>query len=139
MANAGTWLDRPAADRAATRRACLEGLRSAAGGADIEALSAGIGGLAKRQFMLVSARSNQPVVFSTRDTRSRLTGPLTRERVAAVTPDVPVAAPVVVSDSGTPVAPPRGRGRARRLGRCGTPPGVLECPGERALRRPGRG
>ena len=60
--------------------------------------------------MLVSARSNQPVVFSTRDTHSRLTGPLTREQVAAVTPDVPVAAPVVVSDSGTPVAPPVAEG-----------------------------
>ncbi|MDA0171376.1 DUF853 family protein [Solirubrobacter taibaiensis] len=110
MANAGTWLvGRLQTENDKAR--VLEGLRSAAGGADIEALSAGIGGLAKRQFMLVSARSNRPVVFSTRDTRSRLTGPLTREQVAAITPDVPVAAPVVVSsDAGTPVAPPVAEG-----------------------------
>ncbi len=109
MANAGTWLvGRLQTENDKAR--VLEGLRSAAGGADIEALSAGIGGLAKRQFMLVSARANTPVVFSTRDTHSRLTGPLTREQVAAITPDVPVAAPVVVSAGGTPVAPPVAEG-----------------------------
>src|SRR4051794_39973238 len=82
MANAGTWMIgrlQTANDKARV----LEGLKSAAGGTDTAALDATIGGLAKRQFMLVSARANQPVVFSTRDARSQLTGPLTREQVAA--------------------------------------------------------
>jgi ElaB/YqjD/DUF883 family membrane-anchored ribosome-binding protein len=104
MANAGTWLvGRLQTENDKAR--VLEGLRSAAGGADIAALDAALGALAKRQFMLVSARSNAPVVFGTRNTHSTLTGPLTREQVAAITPDVPVTAPAPVS-AGTPVAPP---------------------------------
>ncbi|RKQ91832.1 uncharacterized protein DUF87 [Solirubrobacter pauli] len=108
MANAGTWMvGRLQTENDKAR--VLEGLRSAAGGADIGALDAAIGGLAKRQFMLVSARANQPVVFGTRDTHSTLSGPLTREQIAAVTPDVPIPAPVAAPGpgvNGTPVAPP---------------------------------
>src|SRR3954468_974812 len=82
MANAGTWfVGRLQTANDKTR--VLEGLKSAAGGTDLAALDAAIGGLGKRQFMLVSARSNTPVVFTTRDTHSHLTGPLTREQVAA--------------------------------------------------------
>jgi hypothetical protein len=104
MSNAGTWLvGRLQTERDKAR--VLEGLRSAAGGADIAAMDATIGGLAKRQFMFVSARANAPVVFGTRNTHSTLSGPLTREQVAAITPDVPVPSPAPVAD-GTPVAPP---------------------------------
>lgn len=108
MANAGTWMvGRLQTENDKAR--VLEGLRSAAGGTDVGALDAAIGGLAKRQFLLVSARSNAPVVFGTRDTRSTLSGPLTREQLAAVTPDVPVPAPTAApgpGSDGTPVAPP---------------------------------
>ena len=52
MSNAGTWLvGRLQTENDKAR--VLEGLRSAAGGADVAALDATIGGLGKRQFMLV--------------------------------------------------------------------------------------
>ena len=55
MSNAGTWLvGRLQTENDKAR--VLEGLRSAAGGADIAALDAAIGALQKRQFMLVSAK-----------------------------------------------------------------------------------
>ena len=54
MANAGTWMvGRLQTENDKAR--VLEGLRSAAGGTDVAALDAAIGGLEKRQFMLVSA------------------------------------------------------------------------------------
>ena len=66
MSNAGTWLvGRLQTERDKAR--VLEGLRSAAGGTDAAALDAAIGGLEKRQFMLVSSKSSQPqIVFATR-------------------------------------------------------------------------
>ena len=71
MANAGTWLvGRLQTDNDKAR--VLDGLKSAAGGTDLAALDAAIGGLAKRQFMLVSAKSNTPRVFGTRNTLSEL-------------------------------------------------------------------
>ncbi len=80
MANAGTWLvGRLQTENDKAR--VLEGLRSAAGGADIEALDASIGALQKRQFMLVSAKGGQPRVFGTRWAMSFLRGPLTKEEV----------------------------------------------------------
>ena len=55
MSNAGTWLvGRLQTENDKAR--VLEGLRSAAGGADISALDSSIGALQKRQFMLVSAQ-----------------------------------------------------------------------------------
>jgi hypothetical protein len=80
MSNAGTWLVgrlQTANDKARV----LEGLRSAAGGADIAALDAAIGALQKRQFMLVSAKDSRPRVFTTRWAMSYLRGPLTKEEV----------------------------------------------------------
>ena len=80
MSNAGTWLvGRLQTENDKTR--VLEGLRSAAGGADISALDASIGALQKRQFMLVSAKDSRPRVFSTRWAMSYLRGPLTKEQV----------------------------------------------------------
>ena len=59
MANAGTWfVGRLQTENDKAR--VLEGLRSAAGGTDIAALDTTIGGLQKRQFMLVSAKTRQP-------------------------------------------------------------------------------
>ena len=93
MSNAGTWLvGRLQTDNDKAR--VLDGLKSAAGGADLAALDAAIGGLGKREFMLVSAKSSQPVVFATRWAMSYLRGPLTRDQVALLMRDVAVPAPV---------------------------------------------
>ena len=111
MSNAATWLvGRLQTERDKER--VLEGLRSAAGSTDLAALDEAVGGLQKRQFLLVSAHEPKPVVFSTRWAMSYLRGPLTkaqiellmqgRERPAAVaapasTPP-PDAAPAAPSD-----------------------------------------
>jgi hypothetical protein len=83
MANAGTWLvGRLQTENDKAR--VLEALRSAAGGTDVAALDAAIGGLQKRQFMLVSAKDSTPRVFGTRWAMSYLRGPLTKEEVRAL-------------------------------------------------------
>ena len=110
MSNAATWLvGRLQTERDKER--VLEGLRSAAGGTDLAALDEAVGGLQKRQFLLVSAHEPKPVVFSTRWAMSYLRGPLTkaqieilmqgRERPAAAAPaavPAPAAAPSAPSD-----------------------------------------
>jgi hypothetical protein len=92
MANAGTWMVgrlQTANDKARV----LEGLQSAAGGTDVGALDAAIGGLDKRQFLLVSAKTSTPSLFSTRWAMSYLRGPLTKDQVALLMKDVAAAAP----------------------------------------------
>jgi hypothetical protein len=120
MSNAGTWMvGRLQTENDKAR--VLEGLESAAGGADLKALDAAIGGLEKRQFMLVSAKSSRPVVFQTRWAMSYLRGPLTKDQIATLMTGsrpaaprdeavaVPAGAagePAPTGDSATPVAPP---------------------------------
>ena len=112
MSNAGTWMvGRLQTDNDKAR--VLDGLKSAAGGADLAALDAAIGGLGKREFMLVSAKSSEPLVFATRWAMSYLRGPLTRDQVALLIRDlaVPVPAPEPAdapppATGATPVAPP---------------------------------
>jgi hypothetical protein len=114
MANAGTWLvGRLQTDRDKER--VLEGLRSAAGDTDVRALDTLIGGLQKRQFLLVSAKSSTPVLFASRWAMSYLRGPLTKEQIEILTRDAPrpVVEPAEDSDRAvaelapdeTPVAP----------------------------------
>ncbi len=110
MSNAGTWLvGRLQTENDKAR--VLEGLRSAAGGADIAELDKDIGGLQKRQFMLVSAKDSHPKVFATRWAMSYLRGPLTKEQVAtlmrdAPRPTTPASAPAApVSAPTDPAAP----------------------------------
>jgi Helicase HerA, central domain len=108
MSNAGTWLvGRLQTERDKER--VLEGLRSAVGGTDVKALDRAIGGLQKRQFLLVSAKSSTPTLFTTRWAMSYLRGPLTKEQIStlmadaprpAAQPGVPAAAPV--ADGGAP-------------------------------------
>ena len=101
MANAGTWLvGRLQTENDKAR--VLEGLRSAAGGADVDALGTAIGALQKRQFMLVSAKGGSPRVFGTRFAMSYLRGPLTKEEVQRLASSTPQ--PVVVAS--TPEAAP---------------------------------
>ena len=114
MANAGTWLvGRLQTERDKAR--VLEGLRSAAGTADVDALDRTLGGLQKRQFLLVSAKSPTPALFTSRWAMSYLRGPLTKEQVATLMAGVapaaepaaaePAAAPEPVAADATSVAP----------------------------------
>jgi hypothetical protein len=65
MSNTGTWMvGRLQTENDKAR--VLEALRSAAGDTDVGALDAAIGGLQKRRFLLVSAKSSQPTLFATR-------------------------------------------------------------------------
>ncbi len=85
MSNAGTWLvGRLQTENDKAR--VLEGLRSAAGTTDVAALDKAIGGLGKRQFLLVSAKANAPRLLATRWAMSYLCGPLTKEQVARLRP-----------------------------------------------------
>ncbi len=118
MSNAGIWLvGRLQTENDKAR--VLEGLRSAAGGTDIAALDTAIGGLGKRQFLLVSAKAQAPRLLTTRWAMSYLAGPLTRDQIArlggaaavpppagavADTSPAPEAAPLAADESA--VAPP---------------------------------
>jgi hypothetical protein len=86
MSNAGTWMvGRLQTERDKAR--ILEGLQSASGSVDVGAFDAMISGLGKRQFVLQSAKSNTPSVFSTRWAMSYLAGPLTRDDVEGLMAD----------------------------------------------------
>src|SRR5262249_2280154 len=88
MANAGIWMvGRLQTENDKAR--VLEGLKSAAGGSDLTAIDAAIGGLEKRRFLLVSAKGNPPVLFATRWAMSYLRGPLTRDQIASLMRDAP--------------------------------------------------
>ncbi|HEX6947624.1 MAG TPA: DUF87 domain-containing protein [Acidimicrobiia bacterium] len=81
MANAGTWM----IGRLQTendKKRVLEGLDSAAGGADVAELSRLISGLSKRQFVLHTAKGGAPQVFGTRWAMSYLAGPMTRDQIS---------------------------------------------------------
>jgi Helicase HerA, central domain len=91
MSNAGTWLvGRLQTERDKAR--VLEGLRSAAGGTDVQALDTAIGGLQKRQFLLVSAKSSTPALFESRWAMSYLRGPLTKDQIETLMRGVPLPA-----------------------------------------------
>jgi hypothetical protein len=104
MSNAGTWLvGRLQTENDKSR--VLEGLRSAAGGTDVAALDKAIGGLGKRQFLLVSAKASTPRLFATRWAMAYLRGPLTKEQVEQLTISRP-AAPAPAAAAAPPSAPP---------------------------------
>jgi hypothetical protein len=86
MSNAGTWMvGRLQTERDKAR--ILEGLKSASGDVDVDAFDSLIGNLDKRQFVLHSTKSKQPLVFRTRWAMSFLRGPLTREEITRLTAD----------------------------------------------------
>ena len=163
MSNAGTWLvGRLQTENDKAR--VLEGLRSAAGTTDVAELDRAIGGLGKRQFLLVSAKANAPRLLATRWAMSYLCGPLTKEQVAKLEP-----APSAPADRRAPAAsaepkaaappaaaaPARPRLRLRHLSASSRPtrppsrrpsPPVSPCristgrrPGQGRRCRPGRG
>lgn len=86
MSNAGTWMvGRLQTERDKTR--IIEGLRSASGDVDVAAWGARIGELGKREFLLKSAASPVPELFTTRWAMSYLRGPLTRAELLRLKPD----------------------------------------------------
>jgi Helicase HerA, central domain len=104
MSNAGTWLvGRLQTERDKER--VLEGLRSAAGSTDVEALDVAIGGLRKRQFLLVSAKGSAPALFSTRWAMSYLRGPLTKDQIETLTGKSGVPVPAPGHEPTAPTAP----------------------------------
>ena len=140
MSNAGTWLvGRLQTENDKAR--VLEGLRSAAGGADIAALDAAIGALQKRA---VHARLGEglarPRVFGTRWAMSYLRGPLTKEQVqllmSTARPGPPSPWPAAAAAGARPL-PARSRRDVGRAGRARGSDRVLSRPG-RAVGAPGR-
>jgi hypothetical protein len=80
MSNAGTWMvGRLQTERDKAR--IIEALRSASGIVDTKAWDARISGLGKRQFVLKTARSAEPSLFTTRWAVSYLRGPFTRSEL----------------------------------------------------------
>jgi hypothetical protein len=104
VSNAGTWLvGRLTTERDKAR--LLEGMASASGAVDIEAVDATISGLAKREFLLQSAGGAGPRTLTTRWAMSYLAGPLAREQLEGL-PGVAAAQAAV------PTAPEAGTGGA---------------------------
>ena len=104
LSNAGTWMiGRLQTERDKAR--LLEGLRSASGSVDLDAVDATISGLGKREFLLHSTRSSNPVVFGTRWAMSYLRGPLSREQIGRLMEGVPREAPEAPEQAPPAAAP----------------------------------
>lgn len=77
MSNAGTWMiGRLQTERDKAR--IIEAMRSASGDVDVTSWGARIGELGKREFVLKTARTSKPALFTSRWAMSFLRGPLTR-------------------------------------------------------------
>ena len=77
MSNAGTWMiGRLQTERDKAR--IVEAMRSASGDVDVASWGARIGELGKREFVMKTARTSQPALFTSRWAMSFLRGPLTR-------------------------------------------------------------
>jgi hypothetical protein len=105
MANAGSWfIGRLQTEN--DKKRVLEGLRSAAGGVDVERLDTAIGGLEQRQFLLQSAHRAEPELFSTRWAMSFLRGPLTKEQIETLTPEEAKTEAAPIADAAPAAAEP---------------------------------
>lgn len=102
MSNAGTWMvGRLQTERDKAR--IVEALRSASGEVDVAAWDARIGALGKRQFLLKTAGSAHPSLFTSRWAMSYLRGPLTRAELVRLRAEVPApSAGVAAPESPTP-------------------------------------
>lgn len=104
ISNAGTWMiGRLQTERDQQR--LLDGMRSSGGTVDIDALSATISSLDKRQFVLHSTGGDAPQVFGTRWAMSYLPGPLARDQISllmAGRESTPAAAAPVASAAAAP-------------------------------------
>ncbi|NCG24886.1 MAG: DUF87 domain-containing protein [Actinobacteria bacterium] len=100
ISNAGTWMiGRLQTERDKAR--LLEGMRSAGGDADIDAIGDTIGGLGKRKFLLHTTRGGAPTTFGTRWAMSYLPGPLTRDQISVLMKDQRRATPTATAPSTT--------------------------------------
>ncbi len=80
LSNAGTWIvGRLQTDR--DKQRLLDGMSTASGGVDVNAVGDTISGLGKREFILRRAGKDQPEVFTSRWAMSYLRGPLTRDQI----------------------------------------------------------
>ena len=116
LSNAGTWMIGRLQTEQDKRR-LLDGLTSAAGSIDTDAVAATISALGKREFVLKRASRDSVQVFTTRWAMSYLRGPLTRDQIgtlragqqagkAPVSAPAPAPAPAQASDAaGAPAAP----------------------------------
>jgi Helicase HerA, central domain len=92
IANAGTWMiGRLQTEQDKAR--LIDGLAAASGGVDLSTTSATISGLAKREFLLRRAGTDELTVFTTRWAMSYLRGPLTREQIVTLTAATAVPEP----------------------------------------------
>ncbi len=83
LSNAGTWfIGKLQTERDKGR--LLDGLESAAGGVDRQALEQVISGLGKRAFLLHNVHAKAPALFQTRWAMNYLAGPLTRTQIPAL-------------------------------------------------------
>jgi hypothetical protein len=83
LSNAGTWfIGKLQTERDKGR--LLDGLESAAGSVDRQALEQVISGLGKRAFLLHNVHAKAPVLFQTRWAMNYLAGPLTRTQIPAL-------------------------------------------------------
>ncbi len=86
MSNAGLWMvGRLQTERDKAR--VLEAMKSASGDVDVSAWDARMGQLGKREFVLKTARSSQPSLFTSRWAMSFLRGPLTRSELIRLRED----------------------------------------------------
>ncbi len=135
MSNAGTWMiGRLQTERDKAR--ILEGLRSAAGGFDLEAMGDRITGLGSREFVLHNTLDRDgPKLFTTRWAMSCLRGPLTRDQVSLLSGEGAAAAPAHPRPPG-----PGKQGRRPRLRLLPRRRRIwpLPSPSAGALRGPGR-
>ncbi|MCX6434026.1 MAG: hypothetical protein NTX29_15045, partial [Actinobacteria bacterium] len=112
LSNAGTWLiGRLQTEQDKAR--LVDGLKSAAGGVDIGALSETISGLGKRQFLLKRVGSDKPTLTTTRWAMSYLRGPLMRNEITRLAetglvagPAPAIAPPVPMLDDTAPTPAP---------------------------------
>ncbi len=114
IGNAGTWmLGRLQTERDKAR--VLEGLTAASGAVNVRSIDALLAGLGKRQFVLRTTGSAEPVLFTTRWAMSFLRGALTRDEVrrlatgeagdAPTAPATPTTAPAATADTASAAAP----------------------------------
>ncbi len=94
LSNTGTWLlGRLQTERDKLR--VLDGLEGASGGApfDRQEMERTLSGLDKRVFLMHNVHEREPALFHTRWVMSYLCGPLTRDQIKQLKPEVPTTAP----------------------------------------------
>ncbi|NMB69271.1 MAG: DUF87 domain-containing protein [Chloroflexi bacterium] len=143
LSNAGTWMiGRLQTEQDKNR--LLDGLRSASGASDINAIDKQISALDKRVFLINNVNKSSPQLFSTRWAMNYLAGPLMRSQIpalnklggvepfspqsqpAAVTGAAPSAAAQPTARQTAAMPPPSPRGETLTSSRPVVPSGVQE-------------